>query len=414
MLKIIKKSKISFARVGKLKTGHGMLDTPFFMPIATKASVKALDSSDLKKLGAKIILSNTYHLLLRPGIGVIKRSGGLHKFMNWQGAILTDSGGFQIFSLAKQRKIKEEGAFFRSHIDGEQFVLAPELVLQVQKKLGSDIAMVLDVCTPYPCSRKEAEEAVRLTGVWAARSKNYSLRVTRYPLRKKQLLFGIVQGSVYKDLRLRSVKELIDFDFDGYAIGGLAVGEPRKEMYKVLDYTVSELPENKPRYLMGVGQPEEIVEAVRRGIDMFDCVIPTRNARHGLLYVWSPLKYRSDEFSFLRKPSQLHSVSFCQKTARSSMSDSSREEPRKFFPKSTVSAAFYKTLHITNEKFKNDFSPLDKNCQCHTCKNYTRAYLRHLFISGEPLALRLATIHNVNFYLELMERIRREISLGRI
>jgi len=336
------------------------------MPIATKASVKSLDSCDLKNLGAKIVLSNTYHLLLRPGTGVIKRAGGLHKFMNWNGAILTDSGGFQIFSLAKQRKIKEEGAFFRSHIDGQQFVLAPELVLKVQRDLGSDIAMILDVCTPFPCSRKEAEEAVRLTSAWAIRSKNYELRIKNQESRKKQLVFGIVQGSVYKDLRLKSVKELVDLNFDGYAVGGLAVGESRRKMYKVLDYVVPELPIDKPRYLMGVGQPEEIVEAVRRGIDMFDCVLPTRNARHGLIYAFTKNTHLQGK-------------------------------------------KFYKTLHITNEKFKNDFFPIDKNCSCYTCKNYTRAYLRHLFSVSEPLALRLATIHNVNFYLELMRKIRKAI-----
>lgn len=364
MFKIIQKSKISSARIAKLKTAHGIIDTPFFMPIATQASVKTLDCFDLENLGAQIILSNTYHLLLRPGVGVIKRVGGLHQFMNWKGAILTDSGGYQIFSLAKQRKIKEEGAIFRSHIDGRQFILAPELVMQIQKSLGSDIKMVLDVCTPYPCSRKEAEEAVRLTTLWAARSKELKSKES-----KKQLTFGIVQGSVYKDLRLKSVRELVDLGFDGYAVGGLAVGEPRKEMFKVLDYVVPELPEEKPRYLMGVGQPEEIVEAVRRGIDMFDCVLPTRNARHGLIYVFT-------------KNTQLRKK------------------------------RFYRTLHITNERFKNDFTPIDKNCSCHTCKNYSRAYLRHLFVSEEPLALRLATIHNVNFYLELMRRIRKKIRGG--
>lgn len=355
--------------MGELKTAHGVVHTPFFMPIATKASVKAIDSADLENLGAEIILSNTYHLFLRPGVGVIRRAGGLHKFMNWDGAILTDSGGFQIFSLAKQRKLKEEGVVFRSHIDGRQFTLAPELALQIQKYLGSDIAMVLDVCTPYPCSRKEAEEAVRLTTLWAERSKNYASRDTRRGLRK-QLTFGIVQGSVYQDLRLRSAKELVDLDFDGYAIGGLAVGEPRKKMFEILDYAVPELPEKKPHYLMGVGQPEEIVAAVRRGIDMFDCVLPTRNARHGAIYC------------FTRR---------------------GRLEGDKF----------YKILHITNEKFKNDFGPIDKNCSCPTCKNYTRAYLRHLFMAEEPLALRLATIHNVHFYLELMKKIRKAIERGK-
>lgn len=371
MFKIAKESKISAARVGKLKTAHGMIDTPFFMPIATKASVKALDSFDLKELGAQIILSNTYHLMLRPGVAVIKKAGGLHKFMNWDSSILTDSGGFQIFSLAKQRDITEKGALFRSHIDGKQFLLTPEEALKIQKDLGSDIAMVLDVCTPYPCTRDYAREAVRLTTLWARRSVEKKLQITYKLQKKQQLIFGIVQGSVYKNLRLQSAKELIDLNFDGYAVGGLAVGEPRKKMLKVLELTVSELPEDKPRYLMGVGQPEEIIEAVRAGIDMFDCVLPTRNARHGLLYVWS-------------------STGLPQKRG-----------------------GFYQTLHITNEKFKNDFSPLDKSCSCFTCKNYSRAYLRHLFAAEELLALRLATIHNVNFYLELMIKIRQQISGGK-
>lgn len=367
MFKITKKSKKSAARMGELKTAHGVVPTPFFMPIATRASVKTLDSRDVEELRAEIILSNTYHLLLRPGVGIIRRAGGLHKFMNWPRPILTDSGGFQIFSLAKQRKIKEEGAIFRSHIDGRQFTLAPELALQIQKDLGSDIAMVLDVCAPYPCSESEAKEAVRLTTLWAERSKSPKLR------KKKQLVFGIVQGSVYKDLRLQSAHELVEMDFDGYAVGGLAVGEPRKKMFEILDYVVPELPERAPHYLMGVGQPEEIVEAVRRGIDMFDCVLPTRNARHGLLYV-------------------------------------SRKKTVDFSP---GRSDFYEALHITNERFKNDFSPIDKNCSCHTCKNYTRAYLRHLFSAGEPLALRLATIHNVHFYLELMRKIRAAIRAGK-
>ncbi len=333
------------------------------MPIATKASVKAADSFDLENLGAEIILSNTYHLMLRPGMEVIKKAGGLHKFMNWRRPILTDSGGYQVFSLAGQRKIKEDGVVFHSHIDGQKFFLTPELALKIQKDIGSDIVMVLDICAPYPCSRKEAEKSARLTTKWAEISKKQKMA-------KGQKVFGIVQGSIYKDLRKQSAEELIGLGFDGYAVGGLAVGEPRDKMMDILDYTVPVLPTDKPRYLMGVGQPEEIVEAVRRGIDMFDCVLPTRNARHGLLYVFIGNKKLSGN-------------------------------------------KFYKTLHITNEKFKKDFSPLDKKCSCLTCKNYTRAYLRHLFAAGEPLALRLATIHNVNFYLELMRQIRKTIVSGK-
>lgn len=355
--------------MGELKTAHGVLPTPFFMPIATKASVKTLDGGDIVNLGAKIILSNTYHLLLRPGEEIIRAAGGLHKFMNWNGAILTDSGGYQIFSLAKQRKITEDGAIFRSHIDGRKFILTPEKALRFQKVLGSDIIMALDVCTPHPCGEKEALRAVETTTDWARRTRKVAAKI----ITDRQMVFGIVQGSIYKDLRLRSAKDLVDLDFDGYAIGGLAVGEPHKTMFEILEYIVPELPAKAPHYLMGVGQPEEIVEAVRRGVDMFDCVLPTRNARHGLLYVW---KKKIADF-------------------RPGRSD------------------FYETLHITNEKFKKDFSPPDKNCSCPTCKNYTRSYLRHLFSVDEPLAARLATIHNVNFYLELMEKIRKAISQGK-
>jgi len=385
MFKILKTSKKSRARLGKLKTLHGVVPTPFFMPIATKASVKTLDSADILNLGAEIILSNTYHLLLRPGMEIMKKAGGLHKFMNWGGPILTDSGGYQIFSLAKQRKITRDGAIFRSHIDGKQFTLTPELALEIQKNIGSDIAMILDVCAPYPATRKVAEEAARLTTAWAVRSKKIK--------NKNQLMFGIVQGSVYKDLRLQSARELMNLNFDGYAIGGLAVGEPRKDMFKILDYVIPELPAEKPHYLMGVGQPEEIVEAVRRGIDMFDCVLPTRNARHGLIYIWSPrLSLRGG-----RKPTK-QSPEIAALSRQGGIARKDR---------------FYDTLHITNEKFKKDFSPLDKNCSCPTCKNYTRAYLRHLFIAGEPLGLRLATIHNVHFYLELMRKIRKAIRAGK-
>ncbi len=378
-----------------MKTAHGVVATPFFMPIATRASVKTLDSADILNLGAEIILSNTYHLLLRPGMEVIKKAGGLHKFMNWPRAILTDSGGYQIFSLAKQRKITEDGAIFRSHIDGRQFTLTPELALEIQKNLGSDIAMVLDVCAPYPASRKIVEEAVRLTTSWAERSKNYELKksLSNSPFRKgrEQLMFGIVQGGVYKDLRLKSAEELVEMNFDGYAVGGLAVGEPRAKMFKILEDVVPKLPADKPHYLMGVGQPEEIVEAVRRGIDMFDCVLPTRNARHGLIYIWSS-SLRGARKATKQSP---------EIAALSRQGGIARNDK------------FYETLHITNEKFKKDFSPLDKNCSCPTCKNYSRAYLRHLFIANEPLAARLATIHNVHFYLELMGKIRKAIGQGK-
>jgi len=408
MFKISKKSKTSQARAGILETAHGKAQTPFFMPIATKASVKTLDSFDLAGFGAEIILSNTYHLMLRPGIEVIKKAGGLrlagaphsrgggglHKFMNWPRAILTDSGGYQVFSLAKQRKIKEDGVEFRSHIDGKKFILTPELSLEIQKNLGVDIAMILDICSPYPCSKEDAEESMKLTTEWAKRSKKFKLK-------KGQMKFGIVQGSVYSDLRLKSAEDLVKLDFDGYAVGGLAVGEPREEMFRILKEIVPKLPEDKPRYLMGVGQPEEIVEAVRSGIDMFDCVLPTRNARHGLLYVW-------------RSGSSLRGANPALVGKRRSNPLVSEIEGDCFAPlRYARNDKFYETIHITNEKFKKDFAPLDKNCSCHTCKNFSRAYLRHLFVAEEPLALRLATIHNVNFYLDLMRRIREGIKEGR-
>jgi len=383
MYRIQKKSKTSQARAGILETAHGKVQTPFFMPIATKASVKTLDSFDLENFGAEIILSNTYYLMLRPGIEVIKKAKGLHKFMNWPRAILTDSGGYQVFSLAKQRKIKEDGVEFRSHLDGKKFILTPELSLEIQKNLGVDIAMILDICSPYPCSKEDAEESMKLTTEWAKRSKKFKLK-------KGQMKFGIVQGSVYSDLRLKSAEDLVKLDFDGYAVGGLAVGEPREEMFRILKEIVPKLPEDKPRYLMGVGQPEEIVEAVRSGIDMFDCVLPTRNARHGLLYVWKKVSKLVPEF----------------------VEGQSKFHPLTGSGNKILKESFYETIHITNEKFKKDFSPLDKNCSCHTCKNFSRAYLRHLFVAEEPLALRLATIHNVNFYLDLMRRIRGEIKEG--
>lgn len=397
MFKIQKESKISLARRGALETAHGKVQTPFFMPIATKASVKTLDSFDLESFGAEIILSNTYHLMLRPGIEVIKKAkglrlagaphlrgeAGLHNFMNWKKAILTDSGGFQVFSLAKKRKIKEDGVEFRSHIDGKKFILTPELSLEIQKNLAVDIAMILDICAPYPSSKKEMEEAVRLTTEWAKRSKKFKLK-------KGQMKFGIVQGGVYSDLRLKSAEDLVKLDFDGYAVGGLAVGEPREEMFRILKEIVPKLPEDKPRYLMGVGQPEEIVEAVKAGVDMFDCVLPTRNARHGLLYVWKNKSPFNSPFA---------------------KGENRASSP---FEKGGQMGIFYQTLHITNEKFKKDFSPLDKNCSCHTCKNFSRAYLRHLFIAEEPLAMRLATIHNVNFYLDLMRIIQEDVKRGNL
>ncbi len=370
-----------------MKTRHGVVKTPVFLPIATQGAIKNLTPQEVKKMGADIILSNAYHLWLRPGPEIIKKAGGLNKFMNWPGPILTDSGGFQVFSLARHRKIKNEGVEFCDPCGGRKYFLTPEKSIQIQLDLGSDIIMVLDECPAYSCSRKETEKAVERTTKWAIRCKNYfdkKIHPTP-PLKRREtkknsslfkgrvggilrpLLFGIVQGSVHKDLRQRSTRELLEIGFDGYAIGGVAVGEPRKYLWKVLDWVLPLLPESKPRYLMGLGRPEEIVGAVLRGIDMFDCVIPTREARHGRIY-----KFKNQK----------------SKTKNKKLD-------------------FYETLQITNAKLAKDLRPIDKNCDCQTCRNYSRAYLNHLFKTREPLGLRLATIHNLRFYLQLMERLRK-------
>lgn len=364
---ISKKSKKSKARIGLLQTSHGAISTPFFMVIATRGAVKTLSTEEVGKAGSEIILSNTYHMWQRPGLEVIKKAGGLHKFMRWPGPILTDSGGYQVFSLARRRKISDQGVEFVSELDGHKYFLSPEKAIEVQNILGSDIMMSLDECAPYPCSRQYAEKSLALTSRWAARGLAYKKRKRI----SKQKLFGIVQGSVYRDLRRRSAKELVSLNFDGYALGGLAVGEPVPKMYAVLNWTVPDLPINKPRYLMGVGKPEQIVEAVKRGIDMFDCVIPTRNARHGLLYVW-------------KKRNNI--------TGRS----------------------FYRELRIKQSRYVNDQKPLDEHCDCYACQNFSRAYLRHLFMTNETLGLRLATLHNIRFYLHLMELIRTNIAHGKL
>ncbi len=362
MFKLIKEDKNSKARRGRLTTRHGKIETPFFMPIATKGAVKGLSSLDMEDLGTQILLSNTYHLLLRPGEKIIKKAGGLHGFMNWDKPILTDSGGFQVFSLAKFRRISEEGVKFKSHIDGHEYVLTPEKAIRIQRDLGSDIIMVLDECVALPAEYEYIQDSVELTTRWAQRCKKENNKLKN----KKPLLFGIVQGGTFKDLREKSVEDLIDIGFDGYAIGGLAVGESKNEMYKIANFTTDLLPKNKPRYLMGVGMPEDITEAVKCGIDMFDCVIPSRNARHGFLF--AELKF--DSLNNLK----------------------------------------YKTIKILNEKYKNDFTPLDSKCDCLTCQNYTKAYLRHLFMSEDYLVQRLATIHNVRFYMRLMEKIRASLA----
>ena len=340
------------ARRGQLSFERGTIETPAFMPVGTYGTVKAMTPEELTDAGAEIILGNTFHLMLRPGTEIIRKHGDLHDFMHWQKPILTDSGGFQVFSLAKMRKITEQGVLFNSPVDGKKIELTPEYSMQVQKELGSDIVMIFDECTPYPASEKEAMESMQLSLRWAERCK-----VAHQS--NPSALFGIVQGGMYEALRHESVAGLIKLGFDGYAIGGLSVGEPMEERNEVLDFTVPELPADKPRYLMGVGRPEDIIEAVRRGIDMFDCVIPTRHARTGFLYTSKGI------------------------------------------------------LKIRNSRYKDDIRPIDESCQCYTCQNYSRSYLRHLDKCGEILGSRLSTIHNLYYYQQLMRDIRSAIENDR-
>jgi len=381
-----KHSEKSNARRGELTTPHGVLQTPFFMPIATKGAVKTMQASEVGQLGTGILLSNTYHLMLRPGIVIMRALGGLHAMMNWPGAILTDSGGYQVFSLSNSRKLTEEGVTFQSHIDGSRHELTPEKSMELQLAYGSDIIMVLDECAPYPADRTYIRNSLERTTRWAKRSKEYIEQnyATQYPHKnvhlpsgsEKPLLFGIVQGGIYEDLRRESAAQLIPLDFDGYAIGGLSVGEPRELTNPLVEVMHQVLPAEKPRYFMGAGMPEEIVAYVKRGVDMFDCVLPSRNARHGSAFVWK--------------------------------ADS---ETQNAVPLSE-SRDFYAALHITNEKHAISKEPLDPLCDCHTCKTYTRGYLRHLFTVDESLGQRLLTLHNIRFYLRLMERIREEIENG--
>jgi len=352
--------------LGVLSTAHGTIDTPFFMPIATKAAIKSITVQEIKDLGAQIILSNTYHNYLRPGLTTIKKFGSLHKFMDSDLPLLTDSGGYQVFSLAKLREIKGDNIEFQSHIDGSKHILNPKKVVDIQVALGSDIMMVLDECVGLPSTRQKAIEALERTSRWAKISLDYKNKLDKKSATiKKQLMFAIVQGADFKDLRLRSARELTEMKFDGFAVGGLAVGEPTKTMYQVLDYTVPVLPVDKARYLMGVGYPENIVESVKRGIDMFDCVIPTREARHGKLY----------------------------------------ERKKQGFGK-----GFYETIIITNAKFKNDKRSVNQG----GLKNYSRAYLHHLFKTQESLGLRLATLNNLEFYIDLMKDIRQAVKQGKL
>lgn len=355
---VINKDKNSKARAGFFETDHGVVETPAFMPVGTQGTVKAVNQDYLEKdINAQIILSNTYHLYLRPGTDTLEKAGGLHKFMNWRKPILTDSGGYQVYSLSSLRKLKEDGVEFRSHLDGSTHFFSPEKVIKIQRSIGSDIMMVLDECTPYPCDYEYAKKSTELTSKWAILNKE-AFENTKPLYDHNQFLFGIIQGSVYEDLRESSAKDLLQNNFDGYAIGGLAVGEPTEMMYDITNFTTDFMPEDKPRYLMGVGRPENILESIDRGIDMFDCVMPTRNARHGVLFTNSGV------------------------------------------------------LTLTNAKFKDDFEKVDENCNCYTCQNYSRAYLRHLFNSGELLALQLASIHNLHFYISMMSEARKRILEG--
>ena len=351
---LIKTCKQTGARLGRLHTPHGVIETPIFMPVGTQATVKAMTPEELKEIGSQIILSNTYHLYMRPGHDLIERAGGLHKFMNWDKPILTDSGGFQVFSLGPLRKIKEEGVEFRSHLDGSKHFLSPEKATEIQNALGSDIIMAFDECAPYPADRQYVKNSLERTTKWLERCK----AAHKYP--EKQALFGIVQGGMYKELREQSAKEITAIDLPGYAIGGLSVGEPKDMMYEVLDYTVPLLPEDKPRYLMGVGSPDDLLEGVLRGIDMFDCVLPTRIARNG--------------------------------TAMTSQGK----------------------VVVRNASYAEDFTSLDPECDCYTCKNYTKAYLRHLIKCNEILGARLLTIHNLHFLLKMMENVREAIKEDRL
>lgn len=338
------------ARLGKLNFDRGIVNTPAFMPVGTYGTVKAMTVEEVKELGAEIILGNTFHLSITPSTDVIEAHGDLHDFMNWSGPILTDSGGFQVFSLGKMRKITEEGVSFRSPKDGSSIFMGPEESMQIQKKLGSDIVMIFDDCTPYPAEKSEVDQSMQLSLRWAKRSLMEHQR-----LKNKNALFGIIQGGMHKDLRIQSAESLIEMNFDGYAIGGLSVGEPKEEMMKVLDFLPEHMPTDKPRYLMGVGTPLDLVEGVAMGVDMFDCVMPSRNARNGYLFTSEGV------------------------------------------------------VKIRNAKYKLDTGPLDPNCSCNTCKHYSRSYLHHLQKTNEILGSRLNTFHNLYYYQDLMRSIRESL-----
>lgn len=349
----IKTCKQSGARLGRLHTPHGVIDTPVFMPVGTQATVKSMSPEELKRIHAPIILSNTYHLYLRPGHELIREAGGLHRFMGFDGSILTDSGGFQVFSLTGLRKITEEGVAFQSHLDGSRHFFSPEVSMQVQQALGSDIAMAFDICSPYPRSLEDARSDMERTHRWAQRCKQSHTR-------PDQALFGIVQGGMHRELRIESAQALTEMDFPGYGIGGLSVGEPKPLMYEMLEALMPYMPADKPRYLMGVGSPDCLVEGALRGVDMFDCVLPTRTARTGTLMT------------------------------------------------------SHGKMNILNARYARDFEPVDDECDCYLCRNFSRAYLRHLFKAEEILAARLASWHNLRFLIALMEKIRQAIAEDRL
>ena len=354
MLKFTVLKTDGHARLGRMELNHGVVETPIFMPVGTYGAVKAMSPYDLHQANAQIILGNTFHLWLRPGMDIISKFGGLHKFNGWDKPILTDSGGFQVFSLGKLRKIKEEGVYFQNPIDGSKLFLSPEKSMEIQTVLNSDIAMIFDECTPYPADYQTARESMEMSLRWAERS-----RCAFDEYQNPNALFGIVQGGMYNDLRQRSLTELMKIGFDGIAIGGLSVGEPKEEMNRMLDEMKDMLPADKPHYLMGVGTPEDLVYGVSKGIDMFDCVMPTRNARNGWLFTR------------------------------------------------------FGDVKIKNAKYKDDTRPLDESCSCYTCQNFSRAYLHHLFKIGEILGSHLNTVHNIHYYLELMQEIRRAIAEGK-
>jgi queuine tRNA-ribosyltransferase len=355
---IEKKDSTTSSRAGKLTLAHGVVETPIFMPVGTQGTVKTLSPDELEQIGAQIILSNTYHLYLRPGQELIHQAGGLHQFMNWQRPILTDSGGYQVFSLADLNKVKIEGVRFQSHLDGSYHFFSPEGVIEIQRNLGSDIMMVLDECTTYPCTLDQAIQSNKITLDWAKRS--LEAFFNSQPLYGfDQTLFAIVQGSTYEEVRRQSANALVEMEFPGYAIGGLSVGEPKEAMFEMTRVCTEILPEDKPRYLMGVGKPEDLVQAIELGVDMFDCVMPTRNARKGMVFT--------------------------------------RNGP----------------LVVKNATNKDDFGPIDPECECYTCRNFKRAYIRHLFKAEEILGMRLTSLHNLYFYLELMQQAREAILADR-